>query len=63
MPAYVQHHEVEPAAIVCPSCLGNPLHIRDVEPFWSAAKLDLIYECEDCGVEVRKTMTRAEYRH
>jgi hypothetical protein len=63
MPVYIQYREVEPTAVVCPSCLGLPLAIRDVEPFWSAAKLDLIYECSDCGTEVRKTMTEPDRRH
>jgi hypothetical protein len=63
MPAYIRHHEVEPTVIFCPSCMGLPLHIREVAPRWSAASLDLIYECTDCGTEVRETMTRPERRH
>jgi hypothetical protein len=48
---------------MCPSCWGLPLHIRDIEPFWSAAKLDFIYECADCGAEVRKTLIKPERPH
>jgi hypothetical protein len=65
MPAYIHYREVEPdvpGVIVCPICLGFPLHIRDVEPCWSEAKLDFIYECSGCGAEVRETVTRPERR-
>jgi hypothetical protein len=41
MPAYIQHHEVETAAIVCPRCIGLlPMYVRDVEAYWSKAKID-----------------------
>ena len=61
MPAYIQHHEVEIAAIVCPTCRGLlPMHVRDVEPHWSMAKIDFTYECSDCGTEVKKTVTKPE---
>jgi hypothetical protein len=65
MPAYVQHHEiVEMAPIVCPGCIGLlPMYVRDVEPHWSMAKIDFIYECSDCGAEVRQTVTKPERRH
>ena len=64
MPAYIQHHEVETAAIVCPGCIGLlPMYVRDVEPHWSMAKIDFIYECSDCGSEVRQTVTKPERRH
>jgi hypothetical protein len=63
MPAYIQYHDAEPAVIVCPHCLGLPLHIENVEPMWSAAKIDFIYACDDCGAEVRKTVTRPERHH
>jgi hypothetical protein len=65
MPAYAQqYHEVELAAIVCPSCLGLPaMYVRDVEPHWSMAKIDFIYECADCGTEIRKTVTKPERQH
>ena len=63
MPAYIQHHEVETAAIIC-SCIGLlPMYVRDVEPHWSMAKIDFIYECSACGSEVRQTVTKPERRH
>jgi DNA-directed RNA polymerase subunit RPC12/RpoP len=37
--------------------------VRDVEPHWSMAKIDFVYECADCGAEVRHTMRRPESRH
>ena len=63
MPAYIQHHEIQTAAILCPGCLGLPMYVRDVEPHWSMAKIDFIYECSDCGTEVRQTLTKPERRH
>jgi hypothetical protein len=63
MPAYVQHHEVESAEIVCPSCIGLLMYVRDVEPHWSIAKIDFIYECVDCGTEIKKTVTKPERIH
>jgi hypothetical protein len=63
MPAYIQHrqhHEVEPFAIVCPCCLRLPMHVVEVQPHWSMTKLDFIYECADCGIEVKKTVAKAE---
>jgi hypothetical protein len=63
MPAYVQHRETESALIVCPNCLGLPMYVRDVEPHWSMAKIDFIYECSDCGAKIKKTLTKPERRH
>jgi hypothetical protein len=64
MPAYMHHHEVEAVAIVCTSCMGLlPMYVRDVEPDWGMAKIDFVFECSDCGAEVRQTMTRPERRH
>jgi hypothetical protein len=64
MPAYLHHQEGEKVPIVCPSCLGFlPMYVRDVQPHWSMSKIDFIYECSDCGGEVRQTVTRAESRH
>ena len=63
MPAYIQHrqhHEVEPFTIICPSCLRQPMHVVEVQPHWSMTKLDFIYECADCGIEVKKTVAKAE---
>jgi DNA-directed RNA polymerase subunit RPC12/RpoP len=61
MPAHIQHHQVEIAPIVCPTCRGLlTMHVRDVEPHWSMAKIDFTYECSDCGTEVKKTVTKPE---
>jgi hypothetical protein len=58
MPAYIHHHdEVEPAMVICPSCVGLPMYVREVQPHWRTAKIDLIYECGDCGAEIRETIT------
>ena len=36
MPAYIHHHEdAEPAFIICPSCVGLPMYVKDIEPHWS----------------------------
>lgn len=62
MPAYIHHHEVETVTVICPSCIGLlPMYVRDVEPHWSMAKIDFVYECSDCGAEVRQTMTKPEH--
>jgi hypothetical protein len=59
MPAYVQHDKIEKTPTVCPGCVGLlPMYIREVEPDWNSAKIDFIYECSDCGAEVRQTVTR-----
>jgi hypothetical protein len=59
MPAHIHHHnEVEPAMVICPSCVGLPMYVRDVQPHWSMAKIDLIYECADCGTEIRETIRK-----
>jgi DNA-directed RNA polymerase subunit RPC12/RpoP len=64
MPAYIQHQEVESAAITCPSCIGLlPMYVRDIEPHRSSAKIDFIYKCSDCGTEIRMTVTKPERRH
>ncbi len=64
MPAYVQHHDiVETPPVVCPGCIGLGMYVRAVEPHWSMATIDFIYECVDCGAEVRQTVTRPERRH
>jgi ribosomal protein L44E len=61
MPAYIQYHRPEPVAVFCPQCFGLPLHIEHVEPVWSAARVDVIYACEECGAEVRESVTRAHH--
>jgi hypothetical protein len=64
MPAYVHHELVETLPVVCPGCIGLlPMYVRDVEPHWSMAKIDFIYECSDCGAEVRHTVTKPEPQH
>lgn len=63
MPAYIQQHAVETAAIVCPCCIGLlPMYVRDVEPHWNIATIDFTYECSACGTEFKKTVTKQE-RH
>jgi len=39
------------------------MYVREVEPHWSMAKIDFIYECSDCGAEVRQTVTKPERQH
>ena len=68
MPAYIQHHqhhdhEVEPFAIVCPYCLRQHMYVVEVQPHWSMTKLDFIYECSDCGTELKKTVIKTELPH
>lgn len=65
MPAYIQHHDVETkATMICPGCVGLlPMYVREVEPHWSMARIDFIYECADCGAEVRQIMTKPTPRH
>jgi hypothetical protein len=60
MPAYVRHcDDSELAPVLCPGCVGLlPMFVRDVEPHWSMAKIDFIYECADCGAEVRHTVKK-----
>jgi hypothetical protein len=61
MPAYVQHREIDVAPMVCPSCVGLlPMHVREIEPDWSMARIAFVYECSDCCAEVRQTITRPE---
>jgi hypothetical protein len=60
MPAYIQHREVESAEMICPSCIGLAMFVRDVEPHWSMAKIDFIFECSDCGAEIKKTVIRPQ---
>jgi hypothetical protein len=56
MPAYLHHQDLaQPAMVICPSCTGLP---RDVQPHWTIAKIDLIYECSDCGTEIRETIRK-----
>lgn len=64
MPAYVQHHATDNAPVICPSCMGLlPMFVREVEPHWSMARIDFVYECAGCGAEVRQTVEKHEARH
>jgi hypothetical protein len=64
MPAYIQHREIETPVILCPGCVGLlPMYVREVEPHWSMARIDFIYECGDCGAEVRQTITKPLRQH
>jgi len=64
MPAYVQHDKIENAPTICPGCVGLlPMYIKEVELDWKRAKIDFIYECSDCGAEVRQTVTGPERAH
>ena len=69
MPAYIhqhdihQHDDIEPAFVICPSCVGLPMFVRDVEPHWSMAKIEFTYECSDCGAELRQTVIKPQLRH
>jgi hypothetical protein len=41
--------------------LCGPADVRqDVAPQWSMAKIDFIYECSECGAEIRQTVTKPE---
>lgn len=60
MPAYSQqqHHAIHAPMMVCPSCNRLPMQFTNVEPHWSASKLDLVFECPECCHEVRETVTK-----
>ena len=57
------HDDIEPAFVICPSCVGLPMFVRDVEPHWSMAKIDFTYECSDCGAEIRQTVVKPQLQH
>jgi hypothetical protein len=40
-----------------------PLYLRDVVPHWNLATIDVIYECSECGTEVRTTVTKPTQRN
>ena len=64
MPAYTHYKDVEPAPVICPRCVGTlPMYVREIEPHWSMTKIDFIYECSDCGAEVRQTVRKTQWRH
>ena len=60
MPAYIHYHDVESPFIFCPSCVGLPMFVKEVAPHWSMAKIDFIYECSNCGAQIRQTVTKPE---
>ena len=60
MPAYIHHHDAEPAFMTCPSCAGLLMYIKDVAPHWSMAKIDLSYECSNCVAQIRQTVAKPE---
>ena len=60
MPAYIHDNDTEPPFITCSSCARLPMYIKDVAPIWSLAKLDLTYECSNCGAQIRQTVTKPE---
>jgi hypothetical protein len=39
------------------------MFVREVEPHWSMSKIDFIYECSDCGAEVRQTVRKPQAHH
>ena len=64
MPAYIHLHDFDMAPVTCPGCTGrSAMFVREVEPHWSLAKIDFIYECSDCGAEVTHTVTRPQLPH
>ena len=62
MPAYTQHHpqhhDIHAPLTICPGCLQLPMQIREVQPHWDLARIDFIYECTTCCIEVRDTVAR-----
>ena len=60
MPAYIHHHDAEPAFMICPSCDRLPMYIKDVAPHWSIATIDFTYECSNSGVQIRQTVAKPE---
>jgi hypothetical protein len=62
MPAYTQHHpkhhDVDAALTICPSCLRLPMQIREVLPRWDLARVDFVYECPMCCIEIRETVAK-----
>ena len=61
MPAYIRHRDAAEAPfMICPSCVGLAMSVKYVAPRWNVAKVDLTYECSDCGAEIRQTVTKPE---
>jgi hypothetical protein len=64
MPAYIHHRDIGLAPVLCPGCIGLlPMVVRDVEPHQGTARIDFIYECSECGAEVRQTVTKPQLQH
>ena len=61
MPAYIRHHDADEAPfMICPSCVGLAMSVKDVAPRWNVSKVDLTYECSDRGAEIRHTVIKPE---
>ena len=60
MPAFIHHHGAKSPFMICPSCAGLLMYVKDVAPHWSMAKIDFTYECYNCGAEIRQTVTKPE---
>ena len=60
MPAYIRHHDAEPPFMICPSCAGLAMSVKDVAPRWHVSEIDFTYECSGCGAEIRRTVTKQE---
>jgi hypothetical protein len=47
---------------ICPSCMGHrPMYVREIEPHWNASEIDFVYECFDCGAELRQTLRKPRH--
>ena len=66
MPAFIQHHDIQHhaqmAPEICPNCMGLlPMYVRQIEPHWNASEIDCVYECFDCGAELRQTLRKPQH--
>jgi hypothetical protein len=66
MPAFIQHHDIQQhtkmVPEICPSCMGHrPMYVREIEPHWNASEIDFVYECFDCGAELRQTLRKPRH--
>jgi hypothetical protein len=60
MPAYIRRHVAEAPFMICPSCVGRAMSVKDVAPRWNVSKVELTYECSDCGAEITHSVSRLE---
>jgi hypothetical protein len=60
MPAYIHNHDYQPDFMICPSCVGLAMYVKDVAPHWNTAKIDFTFECAVCGAEIRQTVIKPE---